>query len=77
MKQIKRSLHDLFEKYKFVRRLVLFWFLSLVTFATMRVFDSMTDVGAAVATVYSSLVGMNVIVFKFYCDGRIKDGNGS
>ena len=73
MNGIKTMCHNLVEKHKLIRRLVLIWFLLLVGFGTYRVFNDMEKVNAAVATVYSALVTLNGAIFAFYCQSRNKE----
>ena len=61
---------DLIETKQLVRRIILVWFLGLVCYATIQVFNNMEKVNAPVATVYGTLLALNGMLFGFYFHSR-------
>lgn len=61
---------DLIESKQLIRRLILLWFLGLVCYATIQVFNNMEKVNAPVATVYGTLLALNGMLFGFYFQSR-------
>ncbi len=60
----------LFEEYKLVRRVSVFWAMLLVTWVVAMVFFNMAEVTTPVASVAVSVIGLISIVFGFYFMGR-------
>ena len=77
MKHVKNTydhIWKLAEERLLIRRIVLFWFLSLLCFATLQIFGKMDQVNASIATAYATLAGLNGAVFGFYSQSRKGDG---
>jgi predicted metal-binding membrane protein len=74
---IGRLLDALFEKHKFVRRTLVFWSVSLITWVTLQMFTDIALINEASATAYTVLVGALGVVLGFYQWMREKDNEFS
>lgn len=62
---ILQALKNLFENHKFVRRIVLFWWMCLFTYATIQVFKAEPEPAA-----YSILAGISGLMMAYYFYSR-------
>ena len=56
----------LFEKHKLVRRLLVFWSVTLITWVITRVFDDLSQLTAPVAAALATVTGLLTAVIAFY-----------
>lgn len=71
----KKMFRKLFNEQKFFRRLILLWSMGLITYFTMFLMnvDLLIGIGAAGATVATSVIGILATVVSFYQWHRNKD----
>ena len=73
MLRLGEWIEKLFEEHKLVRRLLVFWALSLITFVILVTFNDLTLITASVAAVVSTIVGILSVVINFYVRSREVD----
>lgn len=75
MDKISSFLYRLFEEYKLVRRLIVFWAVITITWTTYVVFSNPVAITDAAADAYLANVGLLATVIAFYqwSRGRDKD----
>ena len=66
-------LDSFFERHKGARRLLLFWAMALITYATHAMFSDITAITAPSATAYGLVTGLLSGVLAFYQWSRAKD----
>ena len=66
-------LDSFFERHKGARRLLLFWAMALITYATHAMFSDITAITAPSATAYGLVTGLLSAVIAFYQWSRAKD----
>jgi len=66
-------LDSFFEKHKGARRTALLWAMCLITYATHKMFDDVTNITSASATAYATICALLTTVIAFYQWSRNKD----
>ena len=66
MEKLGRFFERLFEKHKLVRRLLVLWSVSLLTWGILKVFSDLTLVTAAVTTALATVTALLTAVLGFY-----------
>lgn len=70
---IGRVIECLFERHKFVRRLMVFWAAWLITWVTLRLFADPAAITAAAATAYATVTGLLTIAIGHYQWSRSRE----
>lgn len=73
MSSVGRWVDRLFNKHKFVRRVMVFWAMSLITWVIWVVFDGPNEITGHVVTALSIVVGLLATVLGFYKWQRAHD----
>jgi hypothetical protein len=75
MRKAYRFFIDLIENHKFMRRMILTWWMVAASFATYQTF-TWPEIAAVTANQYMSLVGAGAVMTGFYFKTRPTDGKG-
>jgi len=75
--RIKSVLYKLFEEYKIVRRIIVFWAVITITWTTYALFSNPTGITDAAADAYLANIGLLATVIAFYQWSRGRDKDGS
>jgi len=72
---VKAFLHRLFEEYKLVRRIIVFWAIITISWTTFVMFSNPVAITDAAAEAYLANIGLLATVIAFYqwSRGRDKD----
>jgi hypothetical protein len=73
---LKTILHELFEEYKIVRRILVLWAIVTITWTTVLIFTNLALITAPVAAAYGTNVGLLTTVIAFYQWSRERDARG-
>lgn len=70
-------LYKLFEEYKLVRRLIVFWAMGLITWTTIVLFTDISLITTAAVSAFGLVIGLLATVIAFYQWSRERDTNNS